>query len=199
MFIAVYAIHSLVKDPKILHKIIVLFICLGIINGIVSFMQFTGNRQAMSLPMLLNPSETIQERLVHYGSFESGLYIGVVGLFGSIVKNGYLSAVFATLSLYLYQHAKSTWTKISTFAITIFLLYVVFLTQQRLVFIVTVGFYLFYFYKNKKVFYRLIVFLIPVVLLLLTSEITYDFNRLGRLSNLSGNERMNICKVSPRC
>lgn len=194
--IAIYATSSMIKEPKTLYNIIVLLVIIGVINGIVSIMQFSGNSQALIITSILHPTEYYQERFESYGEFDSGLGIGVVGLFGSIVKNGYLSSVFAVLSLYIYNYSKRIPIKILCLIASFFLLYTVFLTQQRFVSIATALFFLFYFYQNKKMFFTLLIISIASFILFVDSESLFNQENIGRLSNLYDETRIKLFNLS---
>ena len=196
--IAFYATYSLIKNQKMLVNLLFFFIGIGIINGIISYSQFIGSSWSIIPAMLLNPTESAQERLEIYASIESGLGLGVVGLFGNIVRNGYFSAVFAILSLYLYEISGKRWQKISSFLIMIFLFYTVFLTQQRFVFVLTALFYLFYFYKNRRLFYIMILLLISTIVYFAFYNININTEKLGRISNLTDTSRLNIYSLGLR-
>jgi hypothetical protein len=151
-FISFYLFYFLVNTKERIHYIIFLLTIFGVLNGLISVFQFFGNQYAQIIPLVLNPDEITTERIENYSKFESGLGIGVMGLFGSIVKNGYLSAIFAIASLNLFHINKDKSSKIFYFLLTIFLLFVIFITQQRLILIVCLSIYIYYFLKNPKSF-----------------------------------------------
>ena len=191
-FISIYAIHNFVRTPETLHRVIFFLIILGIINGVLSTMQFHGNSEALALSMYLNPTEIALERLEGYTVFDSGLGRGVVGFFSAIHKNGYYAAAFAALSPYLHQYAKNKRHKVYALFIMLFLFYAVFLTQLRFVLILIFCFYLFYFYKYTKHFKKYLIVLFLILLLLLVANFSLDQESIGRASDFSDSSRLTI-------
>lgn len=189
---AIYSITIIVNKPQILRNVVYLFVGIGVINGVISFLQFIGNPTAIIIPLFFYPTRDLQESLEVFDQFESGLGVGVVGLFGSIVKNGYLSAVFAALSPILYESAKKKWQQLGALIVMSFLLYSVFLTQQRLVLILVTGFFLFYFYKNRRLFFAIVGLSIILFYYFSFQEIIFNEDKLGRLAQLNDSGRIKI-------
>ena len=185
-FIAAYVVNSLITNKDLIYGTIVFFVIIGFLNGIISLLQFNGNSFALSIPLLISDSELIKERLDIYSNNETGLGVGVVGLFGYIVKNGYMSAVFSILSLYLYQTSNKYYKKLIFAPLSFFLFFIVFLTQQRFVFIFSGAFFLFFFIRQSLSFFLVIFLSISLSL----NFIDIDANNLGRISNYNDNDRV---------
>ena len=193
-FISFYILYKSMINQKDIKRIIFFLVCLGIINGIVSTLQFQGNSAAYLWASILTPSDLLEERIESYQRAESGLGIGVLGLFGTIVKNGYLSSSLAVLSLYMIVVAKNLFHRTTFVVISLFLLVSVFLTQQRLVTLLTLIVYLYFFYKFFKLRYFIALLILPTIVLFLWyfNNGIIESDNIGRLSNLEDEHRESI-------
>lgn len=190
-FITFYVLCKSITSQKDINIIIIFIVSLGVLNGIVSALQFIGNSAAYLWATFLTPTELLEERIELYQSAGSGLGIGVIGLFGGIVKNGYLSSAFALLSLYMIVLCKSYFYRITFVLISLFLLFAVFLTQQRLVTMLSLIMYLYFFYRYFDFRFISLIFLLPIVGLFLWYfyNMLIESDSLGRLSNLEDEHR----------
>ncbi len=193
-FISFYILYKSMVNQKDIKRIIFFLVCLGIINGIVSTLQFKGNSSAYLWASILTPSDLLKERIESYQRSDSGLGIGVLGLFGTIVKNGYLSSSFAALSLYMVVVAKNFFHRTTFVVISLFLLVSVFFTQQRLVTLLTLIIYLFFFYKYFKLRYFISFLILPIIALVILyfDNGIIESDNIGRLSSLEDEHRESI-------
>jgi hypothetical protein len=190
-FLSFYAIFSLVESKATLRMIIFTIFFFGILNVMASLLQFSGNIVALQIPLLLNVGELEQEKLIAY-SGKFGLGVGVVGLFGTIVKNGYFSSIFAIVSLGIYHYSIGRIRKLFFLLISILFLITIFLIQQRLVFILVGIFYLYYVWKNPRLFKYALFLFIFLVAFLTIYELSIDSDSFGRLSKIEDTNRMII-------
>lgn len=197
-FISFYVLYKSIINQKDINKIIIFLVFLGVLNAIVSTLQFNGNSEAYLFATVLTPTELLNERIEIYQRSESGLGIGVIGLFGGIVKNGYLSSAFALLSLYMIVLYKSFFYRITFVIISLFLLFSVFLTQQRFVTLLSLIMYLYFYYKYFNFRYISLVFIFPMVGLSMWYfyNLLLESDSLGRLSNLEDEGRENLYSKS---
>jgi hypothetical protein len=190
--IAVYVIYSSVGTNEDLHRVLIFLIFIGIINGLFSVLQFFGNDFGISITRILINAEGTEEILYDTTIIESGLNKGVRGLFGFIARNGYFSAVFACLAPYLIIISKSMIHKIISVFVAIFLVYVVFLTQQRLVLLLTLLFYAALIIRQQ----RSIVIIAGIFIIGFTVITLLDFSpeqvKLGRYSDFSDPNRIKL-------
>jgi len=190
-FLSFYAIYSLVQSKAILRIVILSIFIFGILNVLVSLLQFSGNIVALQVPLLLNVGELEQEKLIAY-SGKFGLGVGVVGLFGTIVKNGYFSSIFAIVSLGIFHYSTGFFRKLIFLIISIMFLITIFLIQQRLVFILVGIFYFYYVWKNPRLFkYALLIFIFLIAFIAIY-ELSIDSDSFGRLSKIEDTNRMII-------
>lgn len=191
-FSAIYITFSMLNNVIIINRTIGLLVTMGAINGVVNVYQFIGNVTALSVPLLFRPSGSEIIDLDVMTASETAMGVGVVGLFGNIVRNGYFSAVFAILSGLLVARATSFPNKIIFIGLTIFLIYTVFLTQQRFVLLLVLAFY--FYYLNTKLNKFLYTSLIVIMTLLYYNYSSYLFTNesLGRYNNMSDEGRLEI-------
>jgi hypothetical protein len=193
-FISFYVFYKGVVSRKDVNLVIIFLVLFGVLNGIVSTLQFNGNSAAYLWATVLNPTELLEERTEIYQRAGSGLGVGVVGFFGGIVKNGYFSSAFALLSLYMIVVSKNFFYRTFFVIISFFLLFSVFLTQQRLITLLSLAMYLFFYYKFFNIRYGTLVFILPMVCFALWYFYTgmLESDSLGRLSNLEDENRKNL-------
>jgi hypothetical protein len=122
--------------------------------------------------------------------------IGAFGFFASSVANGYFSVIPTVLILYFLKNTENIWQKIILYGSVMFLLCGLFVVQQRFVLLLTGAFYIYYIYLNTK-------HIMPVLLILFISTAYIFLNTLnvgkedlGRLQDLSDNERVKIYQLS---
>jgi O-antigen ligase len=190
-FIAFYVLYKSIISQADINKIVIFLVFIGVLNGVVSTLQFNGNSAAYLWATILTPTELLEERIEVYQRAGSGLGIGVIGLFGGIVKNGYLSAAFALLSLYMIVLSKNFFYKTTFVVISLFLFYSVFLTQQRIVTFLSLIIYLYFYYRyfNLRYISLLFVFSMLGLSMLYFYNIVLESDSLGRLSNLEDEHR----------
>jgi len=190
--IAVYAISGLVQKQKTVEHIIYFLIGIGIVNGVFTTLQYFGYPSAMALPMYLNPTPEVQEIFEVHSRLISGLGIGVVGIYGNIVENGYISSSIAVLSAFTYNRARERCLKLLSFIIMSFLVFTVFETQQRFVFIMVGLFSVFYFHKSSKTAARIIGLFILLGIYAHINEIGLTSYHFGRVVDLSYHSRLDL-------
>jgi hypothetical protein len=191
-FVSVMVLSFFIKDSSNLIAVISILLGVGVLNGIVTSLQFIGHPAGGVIPLFLNPMELAQENLTGRLSDELMLGKGGVGLFSSTVKNGYLSAAIAALSPIVYERANKKWVKMGALSLFFFLYLVVFMTQQRFAFLLVSCFILFYGFKNKALLYRMLPILIIGGIYLSFVKVSFDSENLGRISALSDDNRIEI-------
>jgi O-antigen ligase len=190
-FISFYVLYKSIISQTDINKIVIFLVFLGVLNGIVSTLQFNGNSAAYLWPTILTPTELLEERTELYQRAGSGLGIGVIGLFGAIVKNGYFSSAFALLSLFMIVLSKNFFYRTTFVLISLFLFFSIFLTQQRLVTLLSLIIYLYFYYKYFNLRYISLLFVFPMVGLSMWYffNMLLESNSLGRLLNLKDEHR----------
>lgn len=197
-FIAFYVLYKSIISQTDINKIVIFLVFIGVLNGVVSTLQFNGNSDAYLWATILTPTELLDERIEVYQRLGSGIGIGVTGLFGGIVKNGYLSAAFALLSLYMIVLSKNFFYKTTFVLISLFLFYSVFLTQQRLIIFLSLIMYLYFYYRYFNLRYVSLLFVFPMLGLsmLYFYNIMLESDSLGRMSNLEDEHRETLIAKS---
>lgn len=197
-FIAFYVLYKSIISQTDINKIVIFLVFIGVLNGVVSTLQFNGNSDAYLWATILTPTELLDQRIEVYQRLGSGIGIGVIGLFGGIVKNGYLSAAFALLSLYMIVLSKNFFYKTTFVLISLFLFYSVFLTQQRLITFLSLIIYLYFYYRYFNLRYVSLLFVFPMLGLsmLYFYNIMLESDSLGRMSNLEDEQRETLLAKS---
>lgn len=190
-FIAFYGVYSLIENFEDLRTVSIWIFVMGILNLLVSTLQFSGNMVALQIPLLLNVGELEQEKILGYTE-KFGVGVGVIGLFGTIVKNGYFSSIFAVFSLGFYHHARASVIRRVLFILTLGFLANLFFIQQRMVFMLVVLFYSLYIYKNPKLFRYAVGLFIVVLVFVFFYGLGFDPDSLGRISNVQDTNRVII-------
>lgn len=191
-FIVIYTFTSLIRNKDDIHNVIIFLIIIGIFNSIISFLQFYGYSSALNIAKFLNPTERSQEMLEAYVDKESGIGIGVVGIFNNIVKNGYVSASIAVISPYLFEISKNWKNKLFSFIIVVILMYTVFMTQQRTVTILSFVFITAYFIRMRFSLSILLLVILSFPFILVFYDFSFTAENLGRINNLYDNNRIGI-------
>lgn len=194
--IAVYIISSLVNSSTEIKRTIVFLILVGIVNGIFSIMQYYGSDLGTSIPKVLINAEGTEDLFANSISFESGLNRGVRGLFGFIARNGYFSAVFACLAPLLISISLSNFQRLISAFISVFLIYVVFLTQQRLVLLLVLAFYFVLLLGQRKYFLYALLALIGFIIILITIDYSLEYVNLGRYADYSDSNRLELYSLA---
>lgn len=192
-FIAAYAFSLFVRDLRHVDLILYILIALGIVNGIASSAQFFGVPEGMQIPSFLNSDELSQQGFDKTTTTGLGLGVGTFGIFPTVIKNGFFASVFALLSPILLINAPRGMGKLLSIFVIVFLCSTVFFSQQRLVCILTALFFSLYLIKiNKKHFVYILISLQVPFFWYLLANFNFDVERLGRLSDISDDERLRL-------
>ena len=194
-FVAIYVIHAAVNTRKSIHRAVFFMVIIGIINSIVTILQFFGNSFALSIPSMLTPTVQQTDVIDFSVLMDTVAGGGVQGLFNSIVDNGYLAGLFAVLSLYLYEASRSKWQKLFYTVIMPILLFAVFLTQQRFITLLVFAYYGYYLYKKNGIFFPVLMLLGLGVGYIAIESSGLSSNDLGRLNDLGDEGRMKIYEL----
>ena len=151
--------------------IIAVFFVSGLVNAIITTLQYFGNETASNIGVLfIDMNSEANERMFEFMvNQEKGRYS--FGLLGDIVLNGYFSILlpFFTL-LYIKQVGKNKTLKIIMQIVFVFSLFALFLTQQRSAFLLTILFLTIYLWGSNK--HKLIPLIVFMMLIVLLPEIT---------------------------
>ncbi len=189
-FIAAFAVQHYITRWEQLNSILFFVVYLGVINGLVSTLQFIGVEQAFQIPFVLTSSEEHKDRFDLYSTLDSSLGVGVPGIFSSIFKNGYFTGLAAAFSLYMLRSARGLRLKTVYILIALFLFFVVYLSQQRLVFYLTAMAYLYYFFKRQRAILIGAFMGLGIVSLGNSMNLFVEGSNLGRIGNYQDEDRL---------
>lgn len=197
-FVVIYAILRLINNVKSLNSVIKFICYIGLANALISILQFFGNSFAISVSTYFNPIHAEAGSLDYLDKFIDGDSegVGAFGFFFSNVANGYFSVIPCLLILYLINIEKRIVYKYTYVLFSLILLFSLFVVQQRLVMVLTLGFYCYLFFKKYKILTLPLVFILVGILYMIVDVLNFGFQDLGRLQNLEDNKREIIYSLS---
>src|SRR5690606_27168633 len=100
-FVSFIAVIRLIKSKESFISIIKFICFLGVLNGVISILQYFGNSFAISLSTFFNPVHAIEGNLEYLDRFIEGSAdgVGAFGVFHSNVANGYFAIIPCVLLL----------------------------------------------------------------------------------------------------
>lgn len=197
-FISIYAILRLINNSNSLNNVIKFICYVGLVNAVVSILQFFGNPFAISVSTFFNPIHAEGGSLDYLDKFVDGDSegVGAFGFFFSNVANGYFSVIPCLLILYLINIEKRTSYKFTYVLFSLILLFSLFVVQQRLVMVLTLGFYCYLFLKKYKILSLPLIFILVGILYITVDILNFGSQDLGRLQNFEDNQREIIYSLS---
>lgn len=197
-FIAYFTILSLIKTRKSLYNTIFFICLLGLVNSIVSILQFLGNNFAIFLSNYFNPVLAAQGRIESLSRFSEGNIegIGAFGLFSSSVSNGYFTVIPCVLILFLIENARNFTIKFIYIILSFIFIISLFVVQQRLVMVLTLLFYVFYFIRKFKKLAPLVLIFSIFIFYILSYNINIDSENLGRFQSFEDKQRESLFTIS---
>jgi hypothetical protein len=191
--VSFFVFLTLIDKKSQIDLILKYLLLIGIFNFIISTFQFFGFEFAWAVPGLFNKGIDENEKFMLLSDRSSGLGVGVSGLFSNIVSNGYMSATFFFGALYYHSLFKSLLFKVISTILIFCMLFTVFETQQRLMFIVCCLAFVHYLIPFKKMrLFGFMLFLLVSLYVYISPNVILTSDDVGRVGNFNDADRLVI-------